>query len=312
MNTKEILHHLDTVNIAYEVVRLTNEEINGFSSLFQYKERSMTFIVPEKRFEDVKDSFAHRKIAFMIVGKTEKQYDCFQTVIRVDDPRKTFFALIEGCFAQDDDENVTGISSNPSVYRRHSYIAPMAVIGEHVKIGVGCVIEGNVVIGDDTEIHHHVIIRNKTRIGQRCMIHSGVIIGEYGFGYTVDSHGQKTMLKHYGGVCIEDDVHIGDNSIIIRGAIDDTVVHKGVKINTLAHIAHNDSIGENTIITAPTHVCGSVNIGKGCHISGSIIRNQRSVGDYATVGLGAVVVKDVESRTVVIGNPAKPMNKQRK
>ncbi len=68
-------------------------------------------------------------------------------------------------------------------------------------------------------------------------------------------------------------------------------------------------IGENTMITSPVHVCGSVTIGHNCHIAGSVIRNQRSVGDYATVGLGAVVVKDVEKGTVVVGNPAKPMVK---
>ena len=141
------------------------------------------------------------------------------------------------------------------------------------------------------------------------MIHSGVIIGEYGFGYVLDENGNKVMLRHYGGVTIEDNVHIGDNCIIIRGAIDDTVIHHGVKINTLVHIAHNDSIGAGTLITSPCHVCGSVNIGKNCHIAGVTIRNQRNVGDRAVVGLGAVVVKDVDAGTTVVGNPAHVMEK---
>lgn len=311
MKANEIVRALEDSGIACEVERLDDSEIIGFSSLFQYKNDTMTFIVPERTFADVREQFADRNIVMVILGKNEPMDDRFINVVRVSDPRKAFFTAIECCFDNGNNEEITGISSNPEIYRKNSYISPNAVIGKNVKIGIGCVIEGNVMIGDDTEIHHHVIIRNNTKIGIRCMIHSGVIIGEYGFGYTVDHLGRKTMLKHYGGVRIEDDVHIGDNSIVIRGAIDDTVISRGVKINTLAHIAHNDVIGEDTIITSPIHVCGSVSIGKQCHIAGATIRNQRSVGEYSTVGLGAVVVKDIPDHTVVVGNPAKKLEKQK-
>ena len=309
MKASEILAKLEELEIGYTAERICDDEVTGFSSLFKYKDDTMTFIVPERSFADFADGFSGRQIALMIAGPEEKDYDCFRSFIRVSDPRKAFFAIVEHCFDNADDEEITGISADPAVYRKNSYIAPGAVIGNNVRIGVGCVIEGDVVIGDDTEIHHNVVIRNKTRIGRRCTIHSGVVIGEYGFGYTFDEEGHKTMLKHYGGVCIEDDVHIGDNSIIIRGAIDDTTISRGVKLNTLVHIAHNDFIGEDTIVTAPTHVCGSVTIGKGCHIAGSIIRNQRSVGDRSTIGLGAVVVKDIPADTVAVGNPARKLEK---
>ena len=309
MKTNEIVKALKEAGVSCEIERLNDSEILGFSSLFHYKKDTMTFIVPERSFADVQEQFTNCEIAMIILGKKEPLDDRFKNIIRAADPRKAFFTAIESCFDDGSNEEITGISSNPEVYRQNSYISPSAIIGKNVKIGIGCVIEGNVVIGDNTEIHHHVVIRSKTKIGERCMIHSGVIIGEYGFGYTVDNLGRKTMLKHYGGVRIEDDVHIGDNSIVIRGAIDDTVISRGVKINTLAHIAHNDYIGENTIITSPIHVCGSVSIGKQCHIAGATIRNQRSVGDYSTVGLGAVVVKDIPDHTVVVGNPAKQLEK---
>ena len=309
MKTSEILSALRRRDIAFIEERISDTEVMGFSSLFHYKDDTVTFIVPERHFSEYADDFADRRIRFIIVGQNEQIYDCFDSVIRVDNPRKAFFAVVEECFDAPDDPAVTGISSDPAWYNAHSFIAPGAVIGKNVKIGVGCVIEGNVVIGDNCEIHHHVIIRNKTRIGQRCTIHSGVVIGEYGFGYTRNEKNEKTMLKHYGGVLIEDDVHIGDNSVIIRGAIDDTIIHKGVKLNTMVHIAHNCEIGENTLITSPIHVCGSVKIGRNCHIAGATIRNQREVGDGATVGLGAVVVKNVEAGTVVVGNPARPMQK---
>lgn len=309
MKISEILKVLNEAGINFQIEKMNECDISGFSSLFQYKDRTMTFIVPERNFADFQNNFCNKEIALMIIGKSETVYSCFKNTIRVGDPRKVFFTIVEKCFDTDNSEEITGISSNPVIYKKNSFISPKAIIGKNVKIGVGCVIEGNVVIGDDTEIHHNVVIRNKTKIGKRCMIHSGVVIGEYGFGYTVDQHGAKTMLKHYGGVTIEDDVHIGDNSVIIRGAIDDTLIHKGVKVNTMVHIAHNDEIGENTIITSPAHVCGSVKIGKNCHMAGAIIRNQRTVADFATVGLGAVVVKDVDSHTTVVGNPAKVMRK---
>ena len=310
MRVKDIVNKLDEQGLEYVLEKFEDCEIKGFSSLFQYKDGTITFIVPEKNFEELTGAFTDRQIAFIVISKEAKIYNCYKNVIRAESPRKLFFEILDMCFDTGSDETITGISSDPEIYKRYSYIAPGAVIGKNVKIGIGCVIEGNVVIGDETEIHHNVVIRNKTTIGKRCMIHSGVIIGEYGFGSIANDEGGRTMLKHYGGVTIEDDVHIGDNSVIIRGALDNTVVKHGVKMNTMVHIAHNDVIGENTIITSPIHVCGSVTIGHNCHIAGTTIRNQRNVGDYAKVGLGAVVVKDVEERTVVVGNPAKAMEKK--
>lgn len=309
MRLNEILKALDKRKITYTVEKETERDIKYFSSLFHYKEETITFIVPERQFHEYKEEFIGKSISLIIIGDKEQLYDCFDGVIRVTNPRKAFFAIVEECFDTSDDETITGISGNPEWSKKYSYIAPNVVLGKNVKIGIGCVIEGNVEIGDDTEIHHNVVIRNKTRIGKRCTIHSGVIIGEYGFGYTRNEKNEKTMLKHYGGVVIEDDVHIGDNSVIIRGAIDDTIIHHGTKLNTMVHVAHNNEIGENTLVTSPMHFCGSVKVGKECHIAGLIIRNQCEIGDSATVGLGAVVVKNVESETVVIGNPAKSMTK---
>jgi UDP-3-O-[3-hydroxymyristoyl] glucosamine N-acyltransferase len=309
MKSSEILSFLDQEGIEYEAVRVSDDEVEGYSSLFNYREGTMTFIVPERQFADYADKFGSTTIPFMIIGQTEEDSPVFSSVIRVKSPRRVFFALLDGLFEKAPGPDITGISDDPEVYTKNSYIAPSAKIGKNVRIGVGCVIEGNVVIGDNTEIHHNVVIRNKTRIGANCTIHSGTVIGEYGFGYVKNEQNEKTMLRHYGGVVIEDDVHIGDNCVIIRGAIDDTIIHKGVKMNTMVHIAHNDEIGANTLITSPCHVCGSVTIGENCHIAGATIRNQRTVGANVTVGLGAVVVKDVEDGLTVVGNPAKPMIK---
>lgn len=307
MRTQEILDYLKEKDIPFSVIRFIDEELTGFSSLFNYKKGSLTFVSPERKFVDYEKMFSNDSIQFVVLCENGEDSDCFRTAIKVKDSRAVFFNVIENLLDVPAGEDITGISANPEIYKRKSYISEQARIGKNVKIGIGCVIEGNVIIGDNTEIHHNVVIRNKTTIGENCMIHSGVIIGEYGFGYVINDSGEKEMLKHYGGVRIEDNVHIGDNCIIIRGAIDDTVIHSGAKLNTLVHVAHNDSIGKRTLITSPCHVCGSVTIGDDCHIAGVTIRNQRNVGNKAIVGLGAVVVKDVDEGTTVVGNPAKPM-----
>lgn len=285
-------------------------EISGFSSLFHYKKGTMTFIVPERSFADHAERFGRDEIVVMIAAKPEEKPEAVQCVLYVEDPRKAFFHLVEVFFDAQASEEVTGISAAPAVYRSRSFIAPSAQLGEGVQIGVGCVIEGNVRIGDRTVIHHNVTIRSGTKIGADCTIYSGARIGERGYNYTVGPGGEKHMIKHYGGVSIGDRVHIGENVCISRGAIDDTTICDGVKIDALVHIAHNCVIGKNSMILVPTSVSGSVEIGENCHIAADIIRNQVTVGDNAMLGLGSVVVKDIPENVVAYGNPARPVRKR--
>lgn len=287
-----------------------NVKVTGFSSLFHYRSGTMTFIVPERSFADYAGSFSEGAISVLLMARKEEMPDAAQCAIYVDDPRKAFFLLIEKFFDQQTSEETTGISGDPVVYKQRSFIAPSAVIGAGVQIGVGCVIEGNVVIGDRTVIHHNVVIRNGTKIGTDCTIFSGASIGERGYNYTIGVHGEKHMLKHYGGVTIGNWVHIGENVCISRGAIDDTTICDGVKIDALVHIAHNCIIGRNSMILVPTSVSGSAEIGENCHIAADIIRNQVQIGNNAMLGLGSVVVKDIPENVIAYGNPAKPVRKR--
>ncbi len=150
------------------------------------------------------------------------------------------------------------------------------------------------------------------------IIHKGknVHIGEYcsigndGFQYLEDN-GVLIKFPHYGDVIIEDDVEIGNNVCIDRGALSHTIIRKGVKIDNLVHIAHNCDIGENTMVVANAMIAGSVKIGKNCWISpSSSIKNQIKIGDNSLIGMGAVVLKDVEPHSVMVGNPAKLLRKQ--
>lgn len=284
--------------------------VEGFSSLFHYRSGTMTFIVPERSFSEYSEGFAPGGIAVLILSEKEDMPTAARSAIYVDDPRKAFFYLIDVFFDRQASEEVTGISGDPAVYRQRSFVALSAKIGERVQIGVGCVIEGDVTIGAGTVIHHNVVIRNGTKIGKDCTIFSGAKIGERGYNYTIGPDREKHMIKHYGGVSIGDRVHIGENVCISRGAIDDTAIGDGVKIDALVHIAHNCVIGKNTLILVPTSVSGSVEIGEDCHIAANIIRNQATIGDRAMLGLGSVVVKDIPENVIAYGSPAKPVRKR--
>ena len=284
--------------------------ISGFSSLFHYRPGTMTFIVPERDFSDYQSQFQPDGISlFMLSVGLPKPLEA-QAALYVEDPKAAFFRAIELLFDRTDSEEVTGITSDPKQYRANSFISPSAEIGEGVKIGVGCVIEGGVKIGDGTAIHHQVTIRTGTKIGKNCTIFSGARIGERGYNYLVGPKREKYMMKHYGGVTIGDDVHIGENVCISRGMIDDTVICDGVKIDALTHIAHNCVIGRDTLILGPASVSGSAEIGEDCHIAATIIRNQVTVGKQAMLGLGSVVVKDIPENVIAYGNPAKPVRKR--
>lgn len=303
---EEILEFFNRNKFEYEFEGNKNDVVRGFSSLFNYKENSMTFISTLYNFDQLQSKFKNKQIQLIITSYDEKIYPEFNNVIKVKKPTYTFFMILEEFFDEADSINLPISEKN---YIKHSFVSKDAIIGDNVKIGIGCVVEGNVKIGDNTVIHHNVVIRQNTKIGKNCEILSGTIIGESGFNPNTLNDGSRKLLKHYGGVTIEDDVHIGDNCSIARGTIDDTVIKKGVKLNSLIRVAHNSVIGENTVVTMPTFICGSVKIGKNCHIAASVIKNQCNVGDEAVLGLGAVVVKDVKAGEIVVGNPAKPMKR---
>jgi UDP-3-O-[3-hydroxymyristoyl] glucosamine N-acyltransferase len=150
----------------------------------------------------------------------------------------------------------------------HSIIGDNCLLGKNIQIGSNVSIGDNVTIGENTIIHTNVSIENNVKIGINCVLFSGARIGTDGFGYAPDEDGSWSKIPQTGSVIIEDNVHIGANTTIDCGAIDNTVIKSGVKIDNLVHIAHNCEIGENTIIAAMAGFAGSSKIGKGCMIGG--------------------------------------------
>ena len=166
--------------------------------------------------------------------------------------------------------------------------------GKHVHIGQNTVINSNCVIGDNVIIHDNVSIYSCTDIGDNSIIHSGSVIGSDGFGYAPNNSGWH-KIEHLGGVKIGKNVEIGAKTAVDRGALGDTVIEDGVKIDNQVHIAHNTIIGENTAIAGQSGTAGSVKIGKNCQIAGQVgIIGHIEIADNVIVMAKTLVTKSLK------------------
>jgi UDP-3-O-[3-hydroxymyristoyl] glucosamine N-acyltransferase len=170
-------------------------------------------------------------------------------------------------------------------------------LGENVTIGAGCVIERNSSIGDNTVLEANVTIKHGTQIGQNCHLFSGCVIGNDGFGYaeeTKDNNKFWIKIPQVGRVIIHNFVDVGANTTIDRGAIDDTVIEEGVKLDNLIQIAHNCRIGAHTVIAGCTGIAGSAVIGKRCKIGGAaMILGHLSIADNVTISPGSMIMRSI-------------------
>lgn len=201
--------------------------------------------------------------------------------------------------------------NKPSAHSIHTtaIVSAKATIGKNVHIGPYSVIEDNVTIGDNTVIGNNVHVQHSCTIGNNVVIKSSTVIGNSGFGLTKNEAGEYAEFPHFGAVIIGDNVQIGSNVCIDRGSLNDTIIHKGVKVDNLVHIAHNVEIGENSLIIANTMIGGSTKIGANCWIAPSVsLRNNITIGDNTVVGLGSVVTKSFENEPEIAGVPARKLD----
>jgi len=184
-----------------------------------------------------------------------------------------------------------------------SSIAPGCVIGH------GCVIGDNVSIGDHSRLVCNVTILNDCQVGERAMLHPGVVIGADGFGLANDK-GTWLKIPQTGCVRLGNDVEVGANTTIDRGAIGDTVIGDGVKLDNLIQIGHNVSIGAHTVIAAAAAIAGSTSIGKHCAIGGKtgIVGHLEIVDNVQIMGMSQVTQSISEPGAYASGTPVQPVN----
>lgn len=223
-----------------------------------------------------------------------------RTVIRVPDPRSAFAQVLGWLHVRP--APVIGIHST-------AVVDPGAKIGHRVSIGPHCFVGPGTVIGDDCILHSHITLYDGVTLGARVILHAGVVIGADGFGFVL-SNGKYEKFPQVGTVEIGDDVEIGANSTIDRGALGATRIGNGTKLDNLVHIAHNCVIGNHVVIAAQTGFAGGVTVGDWAVIGGQVgVGDKARIESKAVIGSGAGILssKIVHAGSPMWGTPARPL-----
>lgn len=244
--------------------------------------------------------------------KAESPLKC--TLVRVENAYNALASLLS--LYQQSIPGKKGISSMASIAEsaqigKDVYIGDFAVIGENVILGDNvkiyphCYIADNVNISDNSTLNAGVKVYENCRIGKDCTIHSGSVIGADGFGFAPQSDNNYIKIAQIGIVILEDHVEIGANTTIDRATMGATVIKKGVKLDNLIQVAHNVTIGENTVIAAQTGIAGSSKVGKNCMIGGQVgISGHLSIGDEVKIAAQSGLSSNVREQKIVMGAPA--------
>ncbi len=172
-------------------------------------------------------------------------------------------------------------------------IDPAAMLDPSVSVGPLCVVEQGARIGAHTVLKARVTIGENCSVGERCLLHSGVVIGADGFGFAPNA-GAWEKIEQLGAVVIGNDVEIGANTCVDRGALEDTVIEDGVKLDNLIQIGHNVRVGRHTAMAACVGVAGSATIGAHCTIGGAaVVLGHLTIADHVNISAASVVTRSI-------------------
>jgi UDP-3-O-[3-hydroxymyristoyl] glucosamine N-acyltransferase len=277
-----------------------NENIffNNVKPINEANDRSLVWIKGKKenKQELVNNTAAKFIICdnSLIISPELAARKCF---IIVEDPKLIFLRIAEHFFGRKKKYGIhpSAIIDPEAEISSICYIGPFTYIGKS-KVGDNTIIDGNCFIYDDVTI------------GNNVRIQAGTIIGSDGYGYQRNDNLEFEKFPHIGGVIIEDNVDIGSNTCIDRGALGNTIIKEGAKIDNLVHVAHNVIIGRHCAVIANAMLGGSVIIADYSWVAPSAsILNQVSIGEKVTVGMAAVVTKNIPDGETWAGVPAKPL-----
>jgi UDP-3-O-[3-hydroxymyristoyl] glucosamine N-acyltransferase len=274
-------------------------DVDNFSSLSEANTNSISFY----NDSEYKNDLLKTKANVVILNKNSASLRDGSSII-VDDPYLAF-AKVSSLFIKKLNSHYihensyissdTHLSDNISI-GAYSSIGSNSTIEENVYIGTNSSIGENVLIGSNTIIHSNVTIESNVKLGKNCEILSGARIGTSGFGFAREKDGSWVKIPQIGKVIIGDNVDIGANTTIDRGAIENTIIHDGVKIDNLVQIGHNCSIGQNTIIAGCAGIAGSTKIGKNCMIGGAaMIKGHITIADNTIISGGTGIGKNIEN-----------------
>lgn len=162
----------------------------------------------------------------------------------------------------------TAVVDPTAEIQAYAAVGPRSRIAAGVCIGRGASVGTDCVVGEDSDIMPNATLDERVRTGRNCVVHSGAVVGAQGFGFTPDERGHWQAIAQLGGVVLGDAVSIGANTTIDRGALEDTVIGNGVKIDNLCQIGHNCHIGDHTLICGCVGIVGSTTVGRHCVLAG--------------------------------------------
>jgi len=291
--------------------------VSGVASLDSAKAGDLVFVEDEKHLSLALKSSATAVIAGTLTQRTKSA----KPLLLSDQPRLAFAraaahladdsALTFGIHPTAIVDPSAALHKNVTIDER-VVIRESVSIGESTWIGAGCVVGCGVRIGRSCRVHPHVTIYPGAVIGDRVVVHAGVVLGSDGFGYVRDAKtGKYEKFPQIGRLEIEDDVEIGANSTVDRGALDVTRIRRGTKIDNLVHVGHNVDIGEDVVIAAQTGLSGSAVVENQVIIGGQV-----GIADHVRIESGTILgaqsgipsKKVIRGRGVIFwGTPARPI-----
>ncbi|NOQ89043.1 MAG: UDP-3-O-(3-hydroxymyristoyl)glucosamine N-acyltransferase [Gammaproteobacteria bacterium] len=272
--------------------------IENVSDLDVAKEGDLAFIYNPKYLDKIDSTNASA-----IILKDIWVQDCPKPALIAENPRLAFVKAAR--LLNPEKRYAAGISASADIAEdvvvpESVYIGPNVVIEPGVKLGNNVQLSANsvvcfdVVIGGNTVIHPNVTIGHGTKIGENCIIYAGTVIAADGFGYERDGD-SYLKIPQLGNVRIGNDVEIGANTAIDRGALRDTVISDGVKLDNLIQIAHNVTIGRHTLISGLSGIAGSTKVGEYCLIGGGVgIRDNVEVVDNVLIAGRTLVTSSIK------------------
>ena len=285
--------------------------VNNFAKIEEGKSGCISFLANDKYEQHIYETDSS---IVLVNNNFEPKQEIKATLIKVANAREAVAKLLQ--IYESMKPKRQGISElafiDPTAkIGKDCYIGPFVAIAEGVEIGDGCVFHPHVTIGrnakvgNNTEIYSNAVVYHDCKVGNNCILHAGCVIGADGFGFEPTDTGYN-KIPQIGIAVIEDDVEIGANTCVDRAVMGETIVHKGVKLDNLVQIAHNDEIGCHTVMSAQVGIAGSTKVGEWCMFGGQVgVAGHATIADKTMAGAQAGIPNNIKKPgTAVQGTPA--------
>lgn len=285
-------------------------ELHGFAPADKSRPGDLTFAENATYF-----ARANQSAASAILVDNDYGTDSTKTLIRVASARIAFARVLPLFFPEPSPEpgiHPSSVIDPTATVDPSAHVGPHCVVGAQTQIGPGCILHGGnhvgpgCVLGQDCQLFPRAVLYSRCQLGDRVRIHAGTVVGSDGFGYVLDN-GLHRKVPQVGQVIVQDDVEIGANVTIDRGALGSTIIGRGTKVDNLVQIAHNVTLGEHCLVVAQVGVAGSTKLGNYVTLGGQVgLSGHLKIGNRVAVAAQSGVMHDIPDGEKWFGYPAQP------